>query len=300
MQLKKVETSLLEIGYMEYGHPDDVPVILLHGFPYDINAYNSVAHILSQNGCRVLTPWLRGYGNTIFKSPTAMRSGQQAAIAHDVLDFLNALKIDKAIIGGYDWGGRAACIVSALWPERVRGLLTVGGYSIQDIASSAEPVHPKIEQLDWYQYYFHSNRGKNGLIKYRKELCKLLWKEWSPKWQFDDETYELSASAFENPDFVDVVIHSYRHRYALEAGDSRYDKTEEILAKQPIINVPTIVLDADSDGVDPLEHRTDDSMYFGSAYKRKVLQNIGHNLPQEAPEDFAQAVLELKNGMVGS
>jgi pimeloyl-ACP methyl ester carboxylesterase len=293
MQIKKVETALLEIGYKEYGHPDDIPVILLHGFPYDINAYNNTATILSQNGCRVLTPYLRGYGETTFKSTSTMRSGQQAALAHDALDFLNALNIDKAIIGGYDWGGRASCIVSALWPERIIGLVTVGGYNIQHIGSSNEPLHPKQEQLDWYQYYFHSDRGINGLTKYRKELCKLLWEEWSPKWQFDDATYESSALAFGNSSFVDVVIHSYRHRYALVEGDSRYDKTEEILAKQPDINVPTVVLDADSDGVAPLEYWKDDSKHFNGAYKRRVLQNIGHNLPQEAPEDFAEAVLEL-------
>jgi pimeloyl-ACP methyl ester carboxylesterase len=294
MQLKKVETALLEIAYKEYGHPDDTPVILLHGFPYDINAYTNAATILSENGCRVLTPYLRGYGATTFKSTATIRSGQQAALAHDTLDFMNALNIDKAIIGGYDWGGRAACIVSALWPERIIGLVTVGGYNIQNIGSSNEPSPPELEQLDWYQYYFHSERGENGLTKYRKELCKLLWRQWSPKWQFDDATYERTAAAFENPDFVDIVIHSYRHRYALEAGDSRYDETEAILATQPVISVPTIVLEADSDGVDPLEYREDDTQYFHGTYTRRVLQNIGHNLPQEAPNDFAAAVLQLK------
>jgi pimeloyl-ACP methyl ester carboxylesterase len=294
MQIKKVETSLLEIGYKEYGDPHNTPVILLHGFPYDINAYNSAATILSGAGCRVLTPYLRGYGPTTFKSTSTIRSGQQAALAHDTLDFMNALNIDKAIIGGYDWGGRASCIVSALWPERITGLVTVGGYNIQNIGSSNEPSPPELEQLYWYQYYFHSDRGKKGLEKYRKELCKLLWKEWSPKWKFDDETYELSASAFENPDFIDVVIHSYRHRYSLAEGDSRYDKTEEILANQPDITVPTIVLDADSDGVYPLYYWKDDSKHFNGAYKRILLENIGHNLPQEAPEQFAAAILELK------
>lgn len=294
MQIKKVETALLEIAYKEYGHPDAIPVILLHGFPYDINAYTEAATILSQNNCRVLTPYLRGYGETTFKSTSTIRSGQQAALAHDALDFMNALNIDRAIIAGYDWGGRASCIVSARWPERVTGLVTVGGYNIQHIGSANEPLPPELEQLYWYQYYFHSERGAKGLTKYRKELCKLLWREWSPKWKFDDGTYELTASAFENPDFVDIVIHSYRHRYALAEGDSRYDETEAFLATQPVIGVPTIVLDADSDGVDPIQHRDDDSKHFNGMYKRIVLQNIGHNLPQEAPGDFAAAILALR------
>ncbi|MFT4202282.1 MAG: alpha/beta hydrolase [Chitinophagaceae bacterium] len=293
--IKRIETDLLEIGYRDYGNANDIPVILLHGFPYDINAFNETSEILSKNGCRVLTPFLRGFGETKFKSELTMRSGQQAALAHDIIDFMNALHIDKAIIGGYDWGGRASCIVSALWSERILGLVSVGGYTIQNIEASKEPSFPNFEQLYWYQYYFHSERGRKGLEKYRKELCKILWSDWSPNWKFDNNTYEVTAQSFENSDFVDVVIHSYRHRYALVGGDKRYDETEKRLADLPAIRVPTIVLDPGSDGVVPLIGNEDDSEYFIGKYKRKILQGIGHNLPQEAAADFAEAILELKN-----
>jgi pimeloyl-ACP methyl ester carboxylesterase len=296
--LKKIDTDLLTIGYKEYENlKDSTPVILIHGFPYDINSFNDAAALLNRNKCRVLTPYLRGYGTTRFKSSSTMRSGQQAALAHDILDFMDALQIPKAILAGYDWGGRASCIVSALFPERVLGLVSVGGYTIQNIPASSNPLKPELEQLYWYQYYFHSERGKKGLSKYRKELCKILWTEWSPTWKFAEDTYNLTAAAFENPDFTDIVIHSYRHRFGLVAGDDRYEETEKKLIAQPKITVPTIVLDPGSDGVVPLIGDEDDSAFFSERYQRRVLLNIGHNLPQEAPEEFAQAILELINNI---
>lgn len=291
--IKKIETESLEIGYREYGNTNDIPVILLHGFPYDINAYNESADILSQKGFRVLTPYLRGFGQTTFKDISTMRTGQQAAIAKDVIDFMDALKIPKAIIAGYDWGGRTACIVSALWPERVLGLVSVGGYAIQNILGNAEPLPPNMEQLYWYQYYFHTERGRKGLTKYRKELCKILWTEWSPIWKFDDATFEKTAESYDNPDFIDVVIHSYKHRYGIEDGDKQYDDIERFLATRPVINVPTIVLEPANDGFVNLFGFDDHSEYFKGKYSQRIVHGAGHNLPQETPQEFANAVIEL-------
>lgn len=291
--IKKIETALLEIGYKEYGNLDDTPVILLHGFPYDLNAYNEVSEILSQKGFRVLTPFLRGFGETKFKSLSAMRTGQQAAIAKDVIDFMDALKIPKAIIAGYDWGGRTSCIVSALWSDRFFGLVSVGGYTIQNILGNAEPLSPNMEQLYWYQYYFHTERGRKGLTKYRKELCKILWTEWSPAWKFDDATFEQTAVSFNNPDFIDVVIHSYKHRYGLVDGDSQYDEIEKRLASRPTINIPTIVLEPEVDGFVKLFGYDDYSEHFKGKYTQRIVQGAGHNLPQEKPQEFADAIIDL-------
>lgn len=293
-QIKKIATSILDMAYREYpSSKKGIPIILVHGFPYDVHAYDEVAAILMNKGYRVLTPYLRGYGATQFKSSTTLRSGQQAALAHDILEFMDALQIPKAILGGYDWGGRACCIISALWPERVLGLVSVSGYNIQDIPGYANPDLPGIEKLNWYQYYFHSERGRRGLNEHRKDLCRILWKDWSPTWNFTEETYLQSAISFGNHDFVDVVVHSYRHRYGLVAGDPRYEKTEDLLVAQPRITVPTIVLDPGSDGVQPLYGDEDYSKYFTGMYERKILPNIGHNVPQEAPVEFAEAVLQL-------
>jgi pimeloyl-ACP methyl ester carboxylesterase len=203
---------------------------------------------------------------------------------------MDALSIDNAILGGYDWGGRAACIVAALFPGRARGLVTVAGYNIQNIAKYSEPAAPEIEMLNWYQYYFHSERGRLGLTRYRKELCRLLWSHWSPTWKFDDETYEATAISFSNPDFVEIVVHSYRHRYGLASGDPKFENIEEALLKQPAIKAATIVLDAEADGVEPFEGTGQDAAKFSGTYERRIIKGVGHNVPQEAPLEFAEAI----------
>jgi pimeloyl-ACP methyl ester carboxylesterase len=288
--MKLVRAGDLEVAYIDSGN--GAPVVLLHGFPYDVHAYAEVTPLLVAAGCRVIVPYLRGYGPTRFLSAATLRSGQQAVLAHDLLALMDALAIPNAVLAGYDWGGRAACIVAALWPERARGLVTCVGYNIQDIAGSINPAAPDQEARYWYQYYFHSERGRAGLAQNRHALCKLLWKLWSPRWEFDDATYDRSAPAFDNPDFVPVVIHSYRHRYGLVAGDPATEETERRLSSQPRISVPTISIDGDSDGVTPggsEQHRR----FFTGRFERRVLPRIGHNVPQEAPAEFAQAVLAL-------
>jgi pimeloyl-ACP methyl ester carboxylesterase len=244
-------------------------------------------------GCRVIAPYLRGFGPTRFRSAETPRSGQQAALAHDLLSLMDALAIQSGVLAGYDWGGRAACIVAALWPERARGLVSGCGYNIQDIPGSIRPQVPEYEFRLWYQYYFHSERGRAGLEQNRYELCKLLWKQWSPNWRFDEAVYARSAASFDNPDFVPVVIHSYRHRYALAPGDPAFEETERRLAAQPKIAAPTIALHGSDNGVTPVAVSEDHARFFGGAYERRVIPQAGHNLPQEAPRDFAAAVLSL-------
>ncbi|WP_103865901.1 alpha/beta fold hydrolase [Aquimarina sp. I32.4] len=291
-ELKYVNAGDLCVAYEESGHPDGIPVLLLHGFPYDIRAYDEVVSIL-ESSCRIITPYLRGFGLTRFISNDTLRTGEQAALAHDLLALMDALSIPKAILAGYDWGGRAACIVAALWSDRVIALISGGGYNIQNIVAAKHPQTPEKELLYWYQFYFHTERGQEGLAKYPKEFCKLLWKLWSPTWQFDDATYQETADSFMNPDFVAVVIHSYRHRFGLVEGDSRFEETEKALANQPQINVPTIVLDGDSDGVIPLESDEYDAPYFIGEYQRRIIKGAGHNLPQEKPQEFASAILSF-------
>lgn len=292
--MKTVVAGALEVAYLEQGPADGPPVVLLHGFPYDVHSYDDVAAQLSQKGFRCLIPYLRGYGPTRFLSRDTPRSGQQAALGHDLRAFLDALEIPQALLAGYDWGGRAACVVAALWPERARGLVSCGtGYNIQDIANAATPAAPEQERRFWYQYYFHSERGRAGLAANRRALTRLLWELWSPSWSFDEETFNRSASAFDNPDFVDVVIHSYRHRYGLVPGDPALDSLEEKLASQPDISVPTIVLEGADDNVDPWEERDHHAAHFTGRYERRALPHTGHNPPQEAPDTFAQAVLDL-------
>jgi pimeloyl-ACP methyl ester carboxylesterase len=289
--LKYINAGDLCIAYEESGNADGTTIILMHGFPYDIRTYDEVIkHLLAEN-CRIIVPYLRGYGPTTFLSADTMRSGQQAALASDLIALMDALFIQKAIAGGYDWGGRACCIVSALYPERITGLVSMAGYNIQNIPKFAEPDRPEIEMLNWYQFYFHSERGRMGLTKYRNELCKLLWHNWSPTWQFTDEIFEASAISFNNPDFVDIVIHSYRHRYGLANGDPRFEAMEQSLQKQPTIKVPAIILDAQDDGVEPFSGTGKDAHYFEGGYERRVIKGAGHNLPQEAPADFAEAIL---------
>ena len=289
--LKYINAGDLCIAYEESGNVDGMTVILMHGFPYDIRAYAGVTKYLLNENCRIIVPYLRGYGPTKFLSVNTIRSGQQAALANDLIALMDALSIQKAIVAGYDWGGRACCIVSALYPERIIGLISMAGYNIQNIAKYSEPDTPEIEMLNWYQFYFHSERGRIGLTKYRKELCKLLWRHWSPTWKFDDETYEASAVSFNNPDFVEVVVHSYRHRYGLAKGDPKFETIEQALQKQPPIKVPAIILDAEVDGVEPFSGTGKDSGYFEGSYERRVIKGAGHNLPQESPGEFAKAIL---------
>lgn len=289
--LKYINAGDLCVGYEESGNSNGVPIILMHGFPYDIRTYDEVTRYLSVENCRIIVPYLRGYGPTKFLSADTIRSGQQAALASDLIALMDALSIQKAIVAGYDWGGRACCIVSALYPERIIGLVSMAGYNIQNIPKFAEPDMPEIEMLNWYQFYFHSERGRLGLTKYRKELCRLLWRNWSPTWKFDDKTYDVSSASFDNPDFVDIVVHSYRHRYGLAKGDPRFEAIEQSLQKQPPIKVPAIILDAEDDGVEPISGTGKDANYFEGGYERRVVKGAGHNLPQEAPADFAEAVL---------
>jgi len=287
--LKRVRTHSLEVAFEESGRPDANAAVLLHGFPYDVRAYDDVAAQLAPH-CRVLAPYLRGFGPTRFLSPDAMRSGQQAALGVDLLGFLDALNVERAIVGGYDWGGRAACIVSALWPRRVRGLVSVGGYNIQAIARAGEPHEPEAEYRYWYQYYFHSERGRRGLDQKRRAFCRLLWLLWSPTWKFSDATYQRTAGSFDSPDFVDVVIHSYRHRFGLVPGDPVLEEVEMKLAAQPDITVPAITLEGADDGVTP---PSGPSPRIRDLREHRVVPGVGHNLPQEAPEEFARAVLAL-------
>lgn len=290
--MKHVTAGALAVAYEEHGTATGTPVVLLHGFPYDVRAYDDVAPVLASAGCRVLVPYLRGYGPTRFLSAETPRSGQQGALAHDLLAFLDALGIDRAVLAGYDWGGRAACI-AALWPERARGLVSGGGYNIQDIAASMQPQSPERELGLWYQYYFHGERGRAGLERHRYDLGKLLWRLWSPGWRFDEATYARTAASFENPDFVAVVIHSYRHRFALVAGDPAAEDTERRLAAQPPIGVPAVVLHGSDNGVLPAGVSEAHARFFTGGYERRLIPGVGHNLPQEAPGDFAAAVLSL-------
>jgi len=290
-ELKNINAGDLCIAYEESGNVDGTVIILLHGFPYDVRAYDEVTQYLLTENCRVIVPYLRGFGPTKFLSPDTVRSGQQAALANDLIALMDALAIQKAIVAGYDWGGRACCIVSALFPERIIGLVSMAGYNIQNIAKYSEPVAPEIEMLNWYQFYFHSERGRLGLTKYRKELCRLLWRNWSPTWKFDDDTFEATAVSFNNADFVEVVVHSYRHRYGLANGDPKLESIEQSLQKQPVIKVPAIILDAEADGVEPFSGTGKDARYFEGGYERRVVKGIGHNLPQEAPVEFARAIL---------
>jgi pimeloyl-ACP methyl ester carboxylesterase len=289
--MKAIKAGVLEIAYLETGPMDGDPVVLLHGFPYDVHAYGDVAETLAAAGKRCLVPYLRGYGPTRFLSEQTMRSGEQAAVGADLLAFLDAMKLEKALLAGYDWGGRAACIVAALWPERVSALVSCGGYSIQNIAKEQEPASPEAEHLLWYQYYLHGSRGRAGLTANRKEFCHLLWNMWSPTWEFSQEEFETTAAAFENDDFVDVVTHSYRHRFGLIEGDPAYQSIESRLATQPKIAVPSLILEGGADAVDPPAKDDPFAQHFTGPYRREVVEGVGHNVPQEAPERFAEGIL---------
>jgi pimeloyl-ACP methyl ester carboxylesterase len=289
---RTIQTPTLEIAYEASGPANGVPVILLHGFPDDPRAYDGTLGTLGTLGCRILVPWLRGYGPTRFLDPAALRSGQQAALGSDLLAFMDALAIPEAVLVGYDWGGRAACIVAALWPERCRGLVS-GGYSIQNIALADRPASAASEYRAWYQWYFHTERGRAGLEKNRRDICRLLWQLWSPNWRFDEATFERTAVSFDNPDFVDVVIHSYRHRYGAAAGEPALEPIERRLAGQPSIAVPTVVLDGEADGVDQTSTEDRAAAHFTGPYERRLIPSAGHFLPHEAPDAVVAAVETL-------
>jgi pimeloyl-ACP methyl ester carboxylesterase len=292
-KLARVRTSTLEVAYEDSGPADALPVVLLHGYPYDTRAFDEVVPIVTGAGYRTVVPYLRGFGPTRFVSPDIARSGEQAALGQDLLDLLDALQLRHAVLAGFDWGGRAACIVAAIWPERVRGLVTCTGYQIQDISQSAKPVDPEQERRFWYQHYFQTERGRQGLTEMRGEINRLLWKLWSPKWAFDDETYRRTAASFDNPDFVEVAIHAYRHRMGNAPGDPRYAKLEAQLAALPKIGVPAIVIHGAVDEVNPPQKSEGHKRHFIGYYERRVFENVGHNPPQEDPKAFAEAALDL-------
>jgi pimeloyl-ACP methyl ester carboxylesterase len=295
-QTERVRTATLEVAFEESGNADGTPVILLHGWPYDPRCYDEVVPPLAAAGCRVIVPYLRGFGPTRFLSADTPRSGQQAALGNDLRELMDALGISRALLAGYDWGGRAACIVAALWPERVIGLVTGNGYNIQDIAAAVKPVAPAQEHRFWYQYYFHTERGRAGLTQNRRALCRYIWQIWSPLWTFDDAIYERSAPSFDNTDFIDVTIQSYRHRFGYAPGDPALHAIEQKLAAQPKIAVPTIALQGEVDGVGPPAGSEHHHRFFTGSFTRHVLPRIGHNPPQEAPRAVADAVLTLMSG----
>jgi len=297
LTLRTIDAGVLSVAYLEYGPASGWPCIMGHGFPYDVHAYSDTAAILAEAGARVIVPYLRSYGPTRFLKAETPRSGEQAALGADLLALMDALKIERAVLGGYDWGGRASCVVAALWPERTFALVSGNSYNIQNIARAMEPASPSEEAAFWYQYYFHSERGRRGLAKNRRGIARLLWRMWSPTWAFDEATFERTASAFDNPAFVDVVIHSYRHRYGLVAGDPAYASIEAALAAQPSIAVPAITIDGDADGVNPgTAHH---AKMFIRPHEHRVFRGAGHNLPQERPEEWARAVIDARTMETG-
>jgi pimeloyl-ACP methyl ester carboxylesterase len=294
--LRQVDAGVLSIGYYEAGPAGGPTVMLMHGFPYDIHSYVDVAPQLAAQGCRVIVPYLRGYGPTRFRHPATPRSGEQAAVGADLKALMDALDIQRAVVAGYDWGGRAANVVAALWPERCIGLVSCNSYQIQNIAKSMTPAKPQHEAALWYQYYFQIERGRAGLAANRRDIAKLLWQQWSPNWDFDDACLERSVAAHDNPDYVDVVIHSYRHRYGLVDGDPNYAELQRRLAELPVIQVPAITLDGAADGVNPATDGRATAAKFSGPRSHRVIPNAGHNLPQEEPEAFAAAVMSLVRG----
>jgi pimeloyl-ACP methyl ester carboxylesterase len=291
--IKHIRTSALDVAYEESGPADGAPVFLMHGFPYDPRGYDAVVPLLAEQGCRVIVPYLRGYGPTRFISADAMRSGEQAALGNDLRELMDALGIKSAVLAGYDWGGRACCVVAALWPERVRGLVTGGGYNMHDVAGSAKPADAEQECRYWYQYYFCTERGRAGLSANRRGIARLLWEQWSQHWRFDDATFEASARSFDNPDFVEVVIHSYRVRYGYVAGDPALASIERTLATMPKITVPSITLQGEDIGSTRPEASLAHAKFFTGPYERRTIPRVGHNIPQEAPRETADAVLAL-------
>ena len=290
--IKQVNAGVLSIGYAEAGPANGHPVILLHGWPYDIHSYTKVTALLADKGYHVFVPYLRGYGTTTFLSSTTIRNGQQAALATDIISFMDALKIDKAIIGGFDWGARTADIIAALWPERCKALVSVSGYLIGSQQANSAPLPPKAELAWWYQFYFATERGRAGYQANTREFAKLIWQTASPQWHFDDSTFEQSATAFSNPDHVAIVIHNYRWRLGLAAGEKQYDELEKKLAAGPAITVPSVTLEGDANGAPHPDPSAYAGKFTGKYMHHLISGGIGHNLPEEAPEAFADAIIE--------
>ncbi|TCR63487.1 alpha/beta hydrolase [Bosea sp. BK604] len=291
--LKQIDAGPLRISYAEVGPADGPPVLLLHGWPYDIHTYVDVAPILAAAGYRVLVPSLRGYGETRFLSAETPRNAQPAALAVDAINFLDALKIEKVVVGGCDWGGRTANLMAFLWPERCKALVSVSGYLVTSQEASKAPLPPSAELQWWYQFYFATDRGQAGYAKYTRDFNRLIWQLASPKWAFDDATFERSAKAFDNPDFVRISLHNYRWRLGLESGEPKYDELERKIASFPAIAVPTITLEGDANGAPHADPGAYAKKYTGKYEHREVTGGIGHNLPQEAPEAFAKAIIDV-------
>lgn len=289
--VKQIDAGELDVGYTDAGPADGQPVILLHGWPYDIHSYADVSALLAARGFRVIVPYLRGFGSTRFRSADTVRNGQQAAQAHDVIALMDALDIGQAVLGGYDWGGRTANNVAALWPQRCAGLVAVSGYITVNLSANLQPLLPQAELGWWYQYYFATPRGELGYRQNTAEFNRLIWQKASPLWHFDDATYNLSAAAFDNPDHVDIVVHNYRWRLSLAPGEPRFDADESRLAAKPPVTVPTITIGSDFDGAakDGAGYR---ALYTGP-YEHRIFDGIGHNVPQEAPEQFAAAIADV-------
>ncbi|ULJ76681.1 alpha/beta hydrolase (plasmid) [Rhizobium gallicum] len=291
--LKQIDAGLMNVGYDEAGPADGPAVILLHGWPYDIHSFTDVAPLLASAGYRVIVPYLRGHGTTRFLSSDTFRNGQPSAVALDTIAMMDALKIEKAILAGYDWGARSANVIAALWPERCKAMVSVSGYLIGSPEAGKMPLPPKAELQWWYQYYFATERGRTGYDKYRHDFARLIWELASPKWDFDDATFKRSAAALDNPDHVSVVIHNYRWRLGLAEGESKYDELEKRLAGFPVITVPTITMEGDANGAPHPDPEGYAKKFSGKYEHRLITGGIGHNLPQEAPRDFAQAVIDV-------
>ena len=292
--VKHITAGVLEVAYLEAGPAGGAPTILLHGFPYDVHSYDVACERLAAVGRRVIVPYLRGYGPTRFLRADTPRVGQQAALGSDLLALLDALQIRRAVLAGYDWGGRAACVVAALWPERVSGLVSCGtGYNIQNSGTALKPMAPESEHAHWYWFYLNSERGKAALVQDRAGYCRFLWQTFSPTWRFDEETFARTAASFDNPDFVEVVLHSYRYRIGAVPGDPELESMERRLTAQPQITVPAIVLEGADDGVDPPAESETVAAHFPDLRRQTVLPGVGHNLPQEASAAFCEAVLAL-------
>jgi pimeloyl-ACP methyl ester carboxylesterase len=291
-EVKQIHAGVLNIGYVDVGRAGGFPVVLLHGWPYDIHSYADVVPLLAAAGYRVIVPYLRGYGTTRFLSGDTFRNGQQSAVAADVVALMDALAIEKAIVAGFDWGARTANIVAALWPNRCKAMVSVSGYVIVNREANKMPQRPQAELAYWYQYYFATEQGRAGYEQYRYEFAKLIWQTASPKWRFDDATFDRSAKAFSNPDHVSLVIHNYRWRLGLADGESKYDEVERRLAAAPVISVPTITLEGDANGAPHPDPASYAAKFSGKYAHRLIAGGIGHNLPQEAPRAFADAVVD--------
>ena len=294
--IKQVNAGVLNVGYVDAGPGNGPPVLLLHGWPYDIHSFDEVVPILADRGYRVIVPYLRGYGSTRFLSAQTMRNGEPAALAMDVIALMDALKIERVVLGGFDWGARTADIVAALWPERVEALVSVSGYLIGSQEAGKQPLPPAAELQWWYQFYFATERGRLGYEKNRHDFNKLIWKLASPQWKFDDATFERSAASFDNPDHVAIVIHNYRWRLGVADGERQYDAIEQKLAAGPTIGVPTITMEGDANGAPHPPPEAYRAKFTGKYKHRTITGGIGHNLPQEAPRDFAQAMIDVAKG----